>query len=212
MPSEKYNIAWFKLAEFVARGEKERALALYRLLVHAFDDKALAFQLEGDLLLSFNDSIASERYSIAAQIYYKEGRLIEAAAVYEHLVTLEPENAEYLLLMIQCYKALSYTSRFIKHCVALCALYAKQKKIENIITFMQTYENAWEQEEQMKIYQELIYLLGAGFANHAFLQDMLQKVVNYLASQETKELHLFLTTLENTNNNLFVQAKQLLHA
>lgn len=211
MPSEKYNIAWFKLAEFVARGEKERALALYRLLVHAFEDKALAFQLEGDLLLSFNDTIASERYAIAAQLYYKEERLIEAAAVYEHLITLEPENAEYFLLIIQCYKTLSYTSRFIKHFIALSSLYLKQRKIENIMMLVKQYEGVCQEDEKHKIYQELIYLLGFTVAAHELVEHMLLQVIDYLAMQESKELHIFLTNLENTQNPFFKKAKELLH-
>ncbi len=55
VPSGKYTIAWFKLAECVSRGEKERALGVYRLLSHSLDDSALVCQLEGDIFLSFND-------------------------------------------------------------------------------------------------------------------------------------------------------------
>ena len=74
VPSDKYNIAWFKLAEFVSRGEKERALGLYRLLTHSFDDRALTYQLEGDLLLSFNDDSAQDRYRKAAEEYRQSER------------------------------------------------------------------------------------------------------------------------------------------
>ena len=73
---DKYNVAWFKLAEFVARGEKERAMGLYRLLVHSFDDSAFAHQLEGDLLLSFDDTQAVEKYLEAAYLYETQDRLI----------------------------------------------------------------------------------------------------------------------------------------
>ena len=58
VPSDKYNIAWFRLAECVSRGEKERALGVYRLLAHSFGDEAFAHQLMGDLLLSFDDAQA----------------------------------------------------------------------------------------------------------------------------------------------------------
>ena len=63
--ADKYNIAWFKLADCVARGEKERALGVFRLLSHSFDDPALARQLHGDLLLSFRDERAQEKYEEA---------------------------------------------------------------------------------------------------------------------------------------------------
>ncbi len=65
---DKYNVAWYKLAEFVVRKEKERALSLLRLLTHSFNDQALKDQLEGDLLRSFDDhKNASEKYFAAAQ-------------------------------------------------------------------------------------------------------------------------------------------------
>ena len=91
LPSDKYNVAWFKLAEFVGRGEKERALGLYRLLVHSFNDQALALQLEGDILLSFNDMNALEKYGSAALLYQERGRFIEAVAIYEHMIMLKPD-------------------------------------------------------------------------------------------------------------------------
>ena len=41
-----YSVAWFKLAEFVTRKEKERAFGVYRLLSHSIADRAFAAQLE----------------------------------------------------------------------------------------------------------------------------------------------------------------------
>src|SRR5437899_218534 len=88
-PSDKYNVAWFKLAECVSRGEKERALGVYRLLAHSLNDSAFARQLQGDILLSFNDVAgAVEHYRTAATLYQQDERLLEAAAVYEHIVNL----------------------------------------------------------------------------------------------------------------------------
>jgi predicted Zn-dependent protease len=55
MQSDKYTIAWFKIAECVSRGEKERALGVYRLLSHSFNDNAVASQLEADINLAFNE-------------------------------------------------------------------------------------------------------------------------------------------------------------
>ena len=51
----KTSLAWFKLAEFVTRGEKERALSIFRLLAHSIRHDALVVQLEGDILLAFDD-------------------------------------------------------------------------------------------------------------------------------------------------------------
>src|SRR5579862_6127334 len=92
---DKHTIAWFKIAECVARGERERALGVYRLLIHSFDDPALAQQLEGDIILAFDEPAkAVERYKDAAILYQKSGRLLEAAAVTEHLITLSAQKQE----------------------------------------------------------------------------------------------------------------------
>ena len=40
-------------SQCVARKEKERALGVYRLLSHSFDDLAFARQLEGDIFSFF---------------------------------------------------------------------------------------------------------------------------------------------------------------
>lgn len=108
----KYTIAWFKLAECVSRGEKERALGVYRLLSHSFDDQAYAQQLEADLLLAFKDQKnAVEKYRQAAKCYKKEGRKFEAAAVYEHLRILQPKENSYRKQLIDLYKELNITSK-----------------------------------------------------------------------------------------------------
>jgi hypothetical protein len=39
-------VAWFKLADLITRKEKEKALNLYRLLSHSFEDRAYALQVE----------------------------------------------------------------------------------------------------------------------------------------------------------------------
>jgi len=107
VPPDKYTIAWFKLAEFVARGEKERALGIYRLLCYSFDDKAFAHQLEGDILWAFNDSQASDKYFQAAQLYKQDNRHLHAAGVYEHLVTLHGDSIEYLQSLVELYTLLN---------------------------------------------------------------------------------------------------------
>lgn len=207
--TEKYNIAWFKLAEFVARGEKERALALYRLLVHSFDDKALAYQLEGDLLLSFNDDAAIDRYCIAAQLYHKQGRLIESAAIYEHLVTLDPENINYLLPMLQQYKMLSYSSHFIKNFIVLANVYVTKQQLDKLIALLQQYERMFVGDEKCKIFQEVVFLLAQGDHDADFVEDMLCQTIDLLA-KTTKELHAFLIKLEAVNKPLHQKAMLLL--
>jgi tetratricopeptide (TPR) repeat protein len=110
--SDKYNLAWFKLAECVTRGERERALGVYRLLAHSLDDRAVALQLEGDILLAFKDiPLAVERYRAAAQAYVQSEKLHHAAAIYDHILVLQPDNHACLLGAIRVYRQLPTHAR-----------------------------------------------------------------------------------------------------
>ncbi len=116
MSSETYNIAWFRLAECVSRGEKERALGVYRLLAHSIDDRAFSKQLEADLYLSFNDKeVAQQKYRDAAHLYQQTGRLFEAAAVFEHLLTLDADSEFYRASVIDLYSQLGQLEKMAAH-------------------------------------------------------------------------------------------------
>jgi len=113
--AERYTLAWFKLAECVSRGEKERALGVYRLLSHSLNDQAFSRHLEGDIFLSFQEiASAQQRYKDAAILYQKEGRLLESAAVYEQLITLEAEDHESRIALLMAYHQLGPSERYKK--------------------------------------------------------------------------------------------------
>jgi len=97
------SVAWFKLAELVTRGEKEKALTLYRLLAHSFEERAYVLQVEGDILWAFEDEEAIERYKQAAFLYQKENKIREAIGVYDHLLMLKPNDYECHKQMILLY-------------------------------------------------------------------------------------------------------------
>ncbi len=87
LSSGPHNVAWFKLAEFIVRKEKERALSVFKLLVHSITDQAFTNQLEGDILLAFDDAGALDRYHTAAHLYKQDHNYQKAIAVYEHVAT-----------------------------------------------------------------------------------------------------------------------------
>lgn len=102
--AEKYNISWFKLAEYVSRKERERAFGIYRLLTYSINNEALIVQLEGDLLLAFNDvSHAVECYLKAAEIYKKHNKIIDAVKLYELILSLQPKNIDIFIELIKIY-------------------------------------------------------------------------------------------------------------
>ena len=107
------NIGWFKLAQMVSRGEKEKALGLFKLLSYSFDDTAYILQIEGDLLQSFDDKEAVTKYQQAAFLYKKEKRVAASIAVYEHLLTLEPFNYVFLSMMLELYARLNWPEKYV---------------------------------------------------------------------------------------------------
>lgn len=134
---DKHTIAWFKIAECVSRGEKERALGVYRLLSHSFNDNAIARQLEADIYCSFGDiDQAVLLYRQAMELYHKSQRFLEAAAVGEHLVYMRP--AELLLYreMLQLYIALGMLPKvrlYLKKLIDFLAQRQQWYEIKNIV-------------------------------------------------------------------------------
>lgn len=133
----KSSIAWFKLAELISRGEKEKALNLYRLLSHSFDDRGYVLQVEGDILWSFEDKAAIEKYQQAAFLYKKEQKLTAAVSVYEHLLTLHPENTEYLAQLVEYYIRLDWSEKVKDRFMVLLDLHKKsivsEERLLNVI-------------------------------------------------------------------------------
>jgi len=113
---DKHTIAWFKIAECVSRGEKERALGVYRLLSYSFNDNAVARQLEADIYFSFGDkNHAIPLYYTAMELYQKSNRLLEAAAVGEHLVIMRPDEIALRRELIKLHSALDNSVRVHHH-------------------------------------------------------------------------------------------------
>lgn len=108
------SIAWFKLAEFVERGERERALGIYKLLALSINNKAFSYQLEGDILLAFEDSLAKEKYELAAKLYLEQENFTEAAGVLNHLVLLDPTILRWWQLLTDIYIK-NYSEKIDRH-------------------------------------------------------------------------------------------------
>lgn len=113
---DKHTIAWFKIADCVSRGEKERALGVYRLLSHSFNDSAVARQLEADIYLSFSEyELATSLYQQAIELYEKTKRYLEAVAVCEHLIAIYPQDALFRREAIKFYVLLCNSSKTQMH-------------------------------------------------------------------------------------------------
>lgn len=151
--NNKYSVAWFKLAEFVSRGEKERALALYKLLMHAIDDRAFALQLEGDLLLAFDDARATDAYEQAAWEYIKTNRYQQAIAIYEHITALVPENPAFKCALCSLYQQLGIDKKRTEHIKSLVPLLG-QLSPETVEKLFEKYEVATQLRQEIFAEQE----------------------------------------------------------
>ena len=107
------SLAWFKIADLIARGEREKALSVFRLLSHSLSAPAYILQLEGDILWHMDDKGAIDKYRQAAFLYHKEKRLVDAAAIYEHLLTFEPDSYDHLAVILAFYTLLDWPERFV---------------------------------------------------------------------------------------------------
>ncbi len=144
------SLAWFKLAEFVQRGEKERALGIYKLLALSLENLAFAYQLEGDILLAFDDQDAKGKYFQAVEIYLNQHNIMAATGILNHLVLLEPTNLTYWqkLTEIYCEHYSEKASQLIKNMVNCGQIRYAQESLKTLIyTYQQKQLN-----QQLKVF------------------------------------------------------------
>ncbi len=125
MQKEK-SLAWFKLADLIARGEREKALSVFRLLAHSLPDRAYVLQLEGDILWYLDDKNAAEKYKQAAFLYQKDKRWIDAIAIYEHLLTHDPRSCDILASLLIFYAMLDWPEKFQERYQILLELFQQR--------------------------------------------------------------------------------------
>jgi tetratricopeptide (TPR) repeat protein len=201
--SNKQIVAWFKIAEFVSRGEKERALALYRLLAHAINDPAFAQQLEGDILLSFNDEHAFERYAQAVQLYCKSGKVSEAAAVYEHLLVLTPRSTERLQMVVDLYLQFPKQQRTFDALQHFIRLMINQHEFEKVSALLQQLPGDFGVVHQELVNQWAI----VENAPAEPLKNHVHTIIDYYYEvKQHKALQTFLMTLKMMHRNLYEDA------
>lgn len=205
---ESYTVAWFKLADFVARGEKERALTVLKLLMHSISiqEEAVPYQLEGDVLLAFDDDAALDRYHIAANLYKKSGKIKQAASVYEH-VSLFKQDERILEALCDVYFLLKNKIGMLDAFARLSKVCLQNNKF-NLISHLY-YRYLLESHESLQ------GLLGICFVKALILYDetnkqiktFLQQTIDILEEQnDQEELLVFLSQLEGLDKLLYVQA------
>lgn len=208
LASESYNVAWFKLADFIARGEKERALSVLKLLMHSVQDEAIPYQLEGDILLAFDDELALDRYHVAANLYKKSGKMKQAASVYEH-VCLFKEDERILEALFGLYlslhdevEALNTFSRIAKFCL-------KNDNFGFISNLFHRYLLECDENMQGQLSIRFVSALLLYDENNKQLCAHVYQTIDILKqASKDEELFTFLSQLEELDYDMYQKAQQ----
>ncbi|MCF7900408.1 hypothetical protein K9K77_02770 [Candidatus Babeliales bacterium] len=199
--SEVANVAWFKLAECVGRGEKERALGLYRLLIHSLDDPAFIKKLEAELLSPFNIQEAEILYIEAADLYKKAGQPGESALIYEHLVRLSPKNSFYVEKLIHYGIDLGWEEKTFLYRKKLCFLFLEKGKIEKGLKLYTLLEEFLKDADKFDFYQAFtLAALTHKYTEQKYITLYLEKSIDsFLRMGDEKELQHFISKLKALN-------------
>ena len=211
--SDTYSVAWFKLADCIARGEKERALGVFRLLSHSFDDSALACQLYADILRSFGDPNAIKKYQEAAELYRSRKQFLQAAAVYEHLAALESENLSFRLNMIELYQQLNIRSKVTQYVRELVQFLLQKDEWKKAIEIVMEYETAGDYEFTAKLHElMLFYLISADDVLPDTKLVHAKKAIDaWDALDDEQAITSFFSKLQAADEKLAVHAQEYWH-
>jgi len=204
LQAEKYNLAWFRLAECVSRREKERALGVYRLLSHSLGDRALAAQLYGDLLICFGDDCAIEKYLEAAQLYKKSKKIIEAIAVYEHLIFLDSTSKDYFFEILELYKILDLQDKMVPHVKRLI----KENKVDIAIGIVKKIETSIKRESLADLNKSLVFLvLKSKSKSPEEIEEQIKRTIDSIIDADNSMLlQEFLSELKSINVDYYLNA------
>lgn len=157
---QKYVIAWFKIAEYVNRGEKERALGVYRLLSHSIDDPSLVLQLEADILYACDDDRCFDLYHKAALNYLKKEKNGQAAALFEQMLLVKPRAIAIRAELVNLYIKLEKNNAAYFHTKTIVQEYADQKSLLSAYEFVAHLIDFFDQEQKIEIYNLFLSFQG----------------------------------------------------
>lgn len=210
MSSGSHNIAWFKLADFVSRGEKERALIVYKLLMHSITDQAFAYQLEGDILLAFDDETSLDRYHSAANLYKKNGDYQKAIAVYEH-VTLFKNDLKILEALLDVYDILQDQVGIINTFARFAILAVQMKNFGLLINRLHVYLMTRNNILKAELYGYTFFALLFHDINNPQIEMYLFQALDlYGKSEDDTILTKFMAKLKASDDHFYKLAQDVL--
>ena len=215
LTSESYNVAWFKLADFVARGEKERALSVLRLLMHSVSDEALTYQLEGDILRAFQDGTAIDRYHTSANLYQKLGKFQQAISSHQYAVMFQ-ENEKTLQALLQVYLIAQHKAGITTSFCKLAQFLITTHSSDYLINYTQTISEKLHPDLQIILYSQLVISLLLHDPTHEKISEIIKNTIDLLQQdlttnqQTSSDLKKFLANLKVLNHKEFKKAETYL--
>jgi hypothetical protein len=165
--------------------------------MHTIDNPAFAKQLEGDLLLAFNDLDARNSYTESARLYRKEHNLSHATAVYEQLVKTFPHEPVFLQTLVAYYLELNHPTRIVLSLENLIEPLVHAHQEQETLEAIKHVAIILEPSDQATLYTHVIVqLIKAGSKQQELIQQLIKKVV-ILLSDSTQERDLFINKLDS---------------
>jgi len=210
LSSESHNIAWFNLANFIARREKERALSMYKLLMHSVSDKAFAYQLEGDILLAFDDMTALDKYYAAADLYKQRASYTKAIAVYEHVAVVY-NDIKILESLLDVYDILQDEIGIIHSFSRLANIAVKTNNFSVVLNRLQIYLINGSPLLQAELYGYIFFALLLYDRQNLHIETYLSQALDaYMKVADEHVLERFLSKIKVSDQFFYDKAKKLL--
>lgn len=210
LSSGSQSIAWFKLAEFVSRGEKSRALSVYKLLMHSLVDQAFAYQLEGDILLAFDDAAGIDRYHAAANLYKKNGDYQKAISVYEH-VALFKSDVKILEALLDVYDVLQDQVGIINSFARFAILAVQTKNFGLLINRLHLYLMTRNIVLKAELCGYTFFALLLHDEHNPQIEMYLSQALDlYMRAEDTHVLTRFMAKLKVSHEAFYSRAQNIL--
>lgn len=203
------NLAWFKLSEFISRGEKERAFSIYKVLILAFDNKAFCLLVEGDLHANFHENQeALSKYLEAARLYESEQDTFLQSIAYESIVKVS-KSLNYWKKLLELYQLIGYKRKILFALKTIFYISLENKseaEAKEALDQVCKLDSCMEEEEALALYQ-----LQQKTEKKDALNNISKILETHFTKGNSKSLQKFLSKLEaldkETYENVVTQMK-----
>jgi hypothetical protein len=213
---KKYTVAWFKLADFISRKEKERALGLYRLLMHSISDKALALQLKGDILYALADTSYVQAYQQAATHYERDNKLFYAATLYDHIKSYDISDYTYAYKSFNAYKSLFLKDRMVssaQYIIYICLQLHNDTKLYSFLRdILSLYNTMIMHSDICSLYEYMYTCCDHSDQRHKkMLRESARICVEHYMYSDSSDIDTFLSFVKDLDISIYEYIDSYIH-